>query len=161
MAKARGRGVAVRVVDRAYRLLTRFGRGASYRHLLSVRGRRSGRVYTTPVDVMELEGRRWLVAAYGPGSWVKNARAAGEVVLSRGLTGDRAFEQWMDEVSADAGAARRNAAVIVHDRQGQPIATFTLVRAWPRRLEYTGLRSGGTEPLTERLVLVHEGFDRA
>ena len=88
------------------------------------------------------------------------ALRSGEVVLSRGLTGDRAFEQWMDEVSADAGAARRNAAVIVHDRQGQPIATFTLVRAWPRRLEYTGLRSGGTEPLTERLVLVHEGFDR-
>jgi deazaflavin-dependent oxidoreductase (nitroreductase family) len=84
MAKARGRGVAVRVVDRAYRLLTRLGLGASYRHLLSVRGRRSGRVYTTPVDVMELDGRRWLVAAYGPGSWVKNARAAGEVVLSRG-----------------------------------------------------------------------------
>jgi hypothetical protein len=33
---------------------------------------------------MELEGRRWLVAAYGPGNWVRNARAAGEVTLSRG-----------------------------------------------------------------------------
>lgn len=84
MAKERGKGLAVRVVDRAYRLLTRLGLGASHRQLLSVRGRRTGRVYTTPVDVMELDGRRWLVAAYGPGSWVRNARAAGEVVLSRG-----------------------------------------------------------------------------
>jgi deazaflavin-dependent oxidoreductase (nitroreductase family) len=74
----------VRAVDGAYRLLTRLGLGASYRQLLTVRGRRSGRAYTTPVDVMDIAGRRWLVAAYGPGSWVKNARAAGEVTLSRG-----------------------------------------------------------------------------
>ncbi len=33
---------------------------------------------------MDVGGRRWLVAAYGPGNWVKNARAAGEVTLSRG-----------------------------------------------------------------------------
>jgi hypothetical protein len=33
-----------------------------------VRGRRSGRVYETPVDVMDVGGRRWLVAAYGPGN---------------------------------------------------------------------------------------------
>ena len=75
MTKDRGRGVGVRAVDRAYRLLTRLGLGASYRHLLTVRGRRSGRTYTTPVDVMDVGGRRWLVAAYGPGNWVKNARA--------------------------------------------------------------------------------------
>lgn len=84
MAKTRGSGVGVRAVDGAFRLLTGLGLGASYRHLLSVRGRRTGRVYTTPVDVMELEGRRWLVAAYGPSSWVRNARAAGEVTLRRG-----------------------------------------------------------------------------
>src|SRR6266542_2687635 len=29
-------------------------------------------------------GERWLVAGYGPASWVLNARAAGEVTLSRG-----------------------------------------------------------------------------
>lgn len=84
MTKARDSGAGVRMVDGAFRLLTRLGLGASYRHLLSVRGRRTGRIYTTPVDVMELEGRRWLVAAYGPGNWVRNARAAGEVTLSRG-----------------------------------------------------------------------------
>ena len=27
---------------------------------------------------------RWLVAGYGPANWVANARAAGEVTLSRG-----------------------------------------------------------------------------
>jgi hypothetical protein len=29
-------------------------------------------------------GSRWLVAGYGPANWVENARAAGQVTLSRG-----------------------------------------------------------------------------
>ena len=36
------------------------------------------------VDVIEVAGDRWLVAGYGPASWVRNARAAGEVTLGRG-----------------------------------------------------------------------------
>jgi hypothetical protein len=32
---------------------------------------------------VELDGRRWLVAPYGPVSWVLNARAAGRVQLAR------------------------------------------------------------------------------
>jgi hypothetical protein len=36
------------------------------------------------VDVLEVGGRRWLVAGYGPANWVLNARAHGEVTLSRG-----------------------------------------------------------------------------
>jgi hypothetical protein len=33
--------------------------------------------------VIEVAGERWLVAGYGPVSWVRNARAAGKVTLSR------------------------------------------------------------------------------
>jgi len=36
------------------------------------------------VDVIEVGGRRWLVAGYGPANWVLNTRARGEVTLSRG-----------------------------------------------------------------------------
>jgi hypothetical protein len=32
---------------------------------------------------VEHDGRRWLVAPYGPVSWVHNARAAGRVTLTR------------------------------------------------------------------------------
>lgn len=52
--------------------------------MLVVRGRRSGRLHSTPVSVMKVHGQRWLVAPYGPRNWVKNARAAGRVTLSRG-----------------------------------------------------------------------------
>jgi hypothetical protein len=65
-----------RLVNVVFRTLTRLGMGASYRHILTVPGRKTGRLYSTPVDVIELEGQRWLVAGYGPASWVTNARAA-------------------------------------------------------------------------------------
>jgi len=52
-------------------------------YLLSVSGRHSGRTYTTPVILVE-NGERFLVAPYGEVSWVRNARAAGRVTLSRG-----------------------------------------------------------------------------
>jgi len=54
-------------------------------YLLTTRGRRTGRPRTNPVTVVEHDGRRWLVAPYGPVSWVHNARAAGRVTLRRRL----------------------------------------------------------------------------
>ena len=64
--------------------LLRGGRGPGFMRLLTVVGRRSGRLYTTPVvPVVSVQGR-WLVSPYGEVSWVRNARAAGTVTLSRG-----------------------------------------------------------------------------
>lgn len=39
---------------------------------------------STPVTLVEERGLRWLVAPYGEVAWVRNARAAGEIILSRG-----------------------------------------------------------------------------
>jgi deazaflavin-dependent oxidoreductase (nitroreductase family) len=52
-------------------------------YLLTTRGRQTGRPRTNPVVPVEHGGRRWLVAPYGPVSWVHNARAAGRVSLTR------------------------------------------------------------------------------
>lgn len=52
-------------------------------YLLTTRGRKTGRPRTNPVVPVEHGGRRWLVAPYGPVSWVHNARAAGRVTLTR------------------------------------------------------------------------------
>jgi deazaflavin-dependent oxidoreductase (nitroreductase family) len=84
MAKTYRLSRATRLINSLFRALTRLGLGASYRHILTVPGRKTGRLYSTPVDVLELDGQQWLVAGYGPASWVANARAAGEVTLSRG-----------------------------------------------------------------------------
>ena len=45
--------------------------------LLTVRGRKTGKPRTLPVDLHEHEGRRFLIATHGVGSWVYNLRAGG------------------------------------------------------------------------------------
>jgi deazaflavin-dependent oxidoreductase (nitroreductase family) len=52
--------------------------------LLTVRGRKTGKPRTQPVDLHEHDGRRFLIATHGIGNWVRNLRAAGEGVLSLG-----------------------------------------------------------------------------
>jgi len=52
-------------------------------YLLTTKGRKTGQPRTNPITVVERDGRRWLVAPYGPVSWVHNARAAGRVTLRR------------------------------------------------------------------------------
>jgi len=44
---------------------------------LAVRGRTSGRWRTVPVNVLELEGQRYLVAPRGETQWARNLRATG------------------------------------------------------------------------------------
>jgi len=52
-------------------------------HLLSVVGRSSGVVRTTPVSLAAVEGQRYIVAAFADANWVRNVRAAGEGTLMR------------------------------------------------------------------------------
>ncbi len=51
--------------------------------MLSVPGRSSGRMRTTPVSPFTLDGRRYIVSV-GQTEWVKNARVAGWGILARG-----------------------------------------------------------------------------
>ena len=46
-------------------------------HLMSVPGRKSGKMQTIPLYVLRHEGQRWLVAGYAGSDWVKNVRVAG------------------------------------------------------------------------------------
>lgn len=96
---------ATRLINRPFAWLARHGLGADYRYVLTVRGRRSGKPYSTPVDAIEHGERRWLVAPYGVTNWVRNARAAGEVELRRG---DRTERLRVQEASkADAAPVIR------------------------------------------------------
>jgi len=99
MAKTYRLNLGTRLINSVFRLMTKLGIGASYRHILTVRGQKSGRLYSTPVDVLEVSGDRWLVAGYGPVRWVRNARAAGEVTLSRG---GRSEKFRVEEASVEA-----------------------------------------------------------
>jgi deazaflavin-dependent oxidoreductase (nitroreductase family) len=64
--------------------LTRLGISVWGSRVLAVRGRTSGEIRTTPVNVLTLDGERYLVAPRGVTQWVRNVRVAGECELRVG-----------------------------------------------------------------------------
>jgi len=74
----------VRLVNRLVSVMIRLGVMPTYANILTVKRRKSGKEYSTPVTLVEKDGKRWLVAPYGEVNWVRNARAAGQVTLTRG-----------------------------------------------------------------------------
>lgn len=66
------------VFNRFVAWLTRCGLSVMGSRVLEVRGRTSGRPRRTPVNVLELDGERYLVAPRGETQWVRNLRASGE-----------------------------------------------------------------------------------
>jgi deazaflavin-dependent oxidoreductase (nitroreductase family) len=69
--------------------LGRLGLAGRRLHVLTVPGRRTGQPRSTPVQLVIDGDERWLVAPYGEREWVKNARAAGYVDLTRARTTTR------------------------------------------------------------------------
>ena len=85
---------------------------------------------------------------------------AGEVTLTRGLTADNSFEQWIKDAHfGKMPTARKGGAIIVYDYEGQPIKRYTLTNAWPKSLEIGSLKAGDTSVLTEKLVVTYEQLD--
>lgn len=66
--------------------LVAMGMGPGYMRVLEVRGRKSGRLFSTPVNLLELNGVLYLVAPRGNTQWARNARVARRVGLRRGAT---------------------------------------------------------------------------
>jgi deazaflavin-dependent oxidoreductase (nitroreductase family) len=68
-----------RVFNPFVRWLTGLGISVLGSRELRITGRTSGAVRTTVVNLLELDGRRYLVAPRGTTQWVRNLRAAGGV----------------------------------------------------------------------------------
>jgi deazaflavin-dependent oxidoreductase (nitroreductase family) len=63
------------VFNRAVAALTRLGISVAGSRVLEVRGRSSGQWRRTPVNPLDFEGARYLVAPRGTTQWVRNLRA--------------------------------------------------------------------------------------
>ncbi len=72
------------VFNRFIAFLTRRGVSVLGSRVLAVKGRTSGEWRTTPVNLLELDGRRYLVSPRGEGQWVRNLRVAGNGELRVG-----------------------------------------------------------------------------
>src|SRR5262245_34914249 len=74
----------LKLVNPINRVLLARGIGPAPQHLLAIAGRRTGRMHTTPVAVVTVDGSCYIVAGYDGSDWVRNARVAGSGVLRRG-----------------------------------------------------------------------------
>jgi phage tail-like protein len=87
-------------------------------------------------------------------------KKAGEVTLSRGLTGDNSFESWVKDCHlGKMGSARKGGAIIVFDFEGNPIKRYVLTNCWAKSLEIGSLKAGDTSVLTEKLVITYEDLE--
>ena len=75
------------VFNRVVATLTRMGVSVAGSRVLEVPGRKSGEPRRTPVNLLSLDGQRYLVAPRGHTQWVRNLRASGS---GRLLLGRRA-----------------------------------------------------------------------
>lgn len=88
---------------------------------------------------------------------------AGEVTITRRVTGDGGLERWL----TDSGLGRRDAgfgraasvAVLVYADGGVPVRRYTLVKALPKSLETVVLTSGDSSILVEKLVITYEDME--
>jgi deazaflavin-dependent oxidoreductase (nitroreductase family) len=86
-------------------------------YLLTVRGRKSGAPRTVALAIMQRDGKRYVGSPYGIVDWVRNLRAAGEAVLTRG---------WRSEMISASEVPPGEAALLLREevKRGNPFMRF-------------------------------------
>jgi len=84
------------------RRLLRLGPLMGPNALLTVRGRKSGVPRTTPVALVDIGGRRWVVGTFGDVNWVRNLREARRAAIA---VGKRSEDVAARELTVDEGTA--------------------------------------------------------
>jgi deazaflavin-dependent oxidoreductase (nitroreductase family) len=73
-----------RIINRAFGFMVKLGLGLSHNFMLEVHGRKSGRIYSTPVNVLEYKEKKYLVAPRGDTQWVRNVVGNLKATLVKG-----------------------------------------------------------------------------
>lgn len=111
------------LMNRLVARLTRMGLSVWGSRVLRVRGRTSGQWRSNPVNVLTMDGTRYLVAPRGVTDWVRNLRVAGSGEL---VVGRRVEAFTATELGESAGVGH----------PGSDEATITVLRAYLRRWKW-------------------------
>ena len=83
------------------------------------------------------------------------------VELKRGIDVDKALWEWRYQVETQGpDSARTDCTLELIDYDGSPIATYTLLQAWPSKYTGAAMNAGANEIAVEAVTLCHEGFKR-
>ncbi len=88
-------------------------------------------------------------------------KKAGEITLTRGITGSKSWVDWIDNVfKGDMKSARKNGVIKLYNYMGDQTMEFKFTNGWPKSLEISSLKAGDTSVVTEKLTIVHEGLEK-
>jgi phage tail-like protein len=80
------------------------------------------------------------------------------VVLRRGFAGDASLFAWWQALR-DGAPDRRPVSIVLLDEKRQPVARWSLHRAWPTKWDGPSLNAKTSEVAIETLELAHEGIE--
>ncbi|HVB06151.1 MAG TPA: phage tail protein [Acidimicrobiales bacterium] len=84
---------------------------------------------------------------------------SGEITLTRGVTSDLKWHDWIKLVmNGEMLPARKNGTINIYDYLGTVVQSFKFVNGWAKSIEYGTLKAGDTSVLTEKLTISHEGL---
>ena len=83
------------------------------------------------------------------------------IELKRGVDVDKGLWEWRYQVeSGGPDSARTDCTLELCDYDGSPIATYTIMQAWPSKYTGAAMNAGANEIAVEAVTLCHEGFKR-
>ncbi len=81
--------------------------------------------------------------------------------LKRGITNSMEAWQWRKLVEeGQVESARANGSIVMVNQNGDEVARWSFLRAWPRKISGPSLNSSTNEVGIEELEIVHEGLER-
>jgi phage tail-like protein len=83
------------------------------------------------------------------------------VTLKRGITDSMDMWQWRKLVEqGKIEEARKNGTITMYNQQGDPVARWNFINAWPSKLTGPSANAGNNEVAIEELEITHEGYER-
>ena len=83
------------------------------------------------------------------------------IELKRGVDVNKALWDWRYMVETKGpDSARTNCTLELIDYDDSPIATYSIINAWPSKYTGVAMNAGSNEIAVEALTICHEGFKR-
>ena len=85
-------------------------------------------------------------------------RKVNNITMKRGVAkGDNEFFKWLSTVKLNT-IERRDLTISLLNENGDPVMVWSVLQAWPTKVEGPGLKATGNEVAIESIELAHEGL---
>jgi len=91
---------------------------------------------------------------------IPSLHKVGDITLKHGIDTNQELWRWRNQVvDGNVDTARKHGSIVLFDYEGTPVATYTIINAWPTKYHAPNLDAGANEVALEEIVIVHEGLE--